>query len=71
MPVTGKTKRVPSRLSYMLVMQDGRMMPDCFKVAPFRICDGSIAIWRINSKGRVISGCKGTVIDGEFHEDED
>jgi hypothetical protein len=47
------------------------MMPDCFKVAPFRICDGSIAIWRINSKGRVISGCKGTVIDGEFHEDED
>jgi len=54
--------------SYVILIQDGRLMPDCFNRARFRIHDGALTVWRISSRGAVIQLCEGTVFNGKFHE---
>ncbi len=43
MPVRGKTKLVLRSMSYMLVIQNDRIMPDCFRSGKFKIYDGHLS----------------------------
>jgi hypothetical protein len=56
-------------MTYMLVTQNGLMMPIVSVVVRFKILDGSLTIWRINSKGTIMESCEGTVINGKFQEE--
>jgi hypothetical protein len=71
MPVRRKTKQVPSSLSYMIVIQNSQIMPDCFRLAKFPIHNGTISVWKISSEGKVIDLSEGTIINGKFHKAED
>jgi hypothetical protein len=56
-------------MTYMLITQNGLMMPDCFCRSRFQVSDGSLTIWKINSKGRVMEACEGTIFNGKFKEE--
>ena len=55
--------------SYVIVIQDGRVMPDCFCRAKYTIEDGSLSVWRLTSEGIVTTLCEGIVFNGKFHEE--
>jgi hypothetical protein len=42
-------------------------MPDCFRLGKFKIYDGHISLWKLNSVGGVVELLEGTVINGKFH----
>jgi hypothetical protein len=70
MPVKGKAKL--SSMFYVLLVQDGRVMPDCFpNAAGFKIHDGPLKIHKLRSDGIVTELMEGTVISGKFHDDEE
>jgi hypothetical protein len=55
-------------MSYMLVVQNCRMLPDCFNVAKFAIYEGALSVWKINCEGEVIELADGTVMNGKFDD---
>jgi len=55
-------------MSYMLLIQNDRLMPDCFGRVRFWIHDGPLKLYRVNSDGKIIEAGEGTVISGKFHD---
>jgi len=64
---TRNRRRVP-HYSYIVVIQNDRIMPDCFRLGKFTIHNGSTSVWKLSSKGDVLDLVDGTVFNGEFHK---
>ena len=58
-------------VSYMLLIQDGQLIPNCLCVPRFFIREGAIKVYRITSNGIVIEHGDGSVINGKFHGEEE
>jgi hypothetical protein len=56
---------------YILLVQDGRTMPDCFCRVKFWIHDGPLKLFKLNIDGKIIEAGEGTVLNGKFHDEGD